>query len=115
MGKIPRAYSESGVYHILFRGLNQQNIFEEKADYDKLKDDLLAIKEEMGFETCQKCTSPNGSNGSRPQMAHLNPAYMENIDKKWYVLFFYVLNFVMVGIDLCLYYRNRMLDRRNTD
>ena len=61
MGRISRAYSDSGVYHILFRGVNQQNIFEEKADYDKLKDDLLAIKEEMEFETCQKCTSPNGS------------------------------------------------------
>ena len=60
MGRILRAYSESGVYHILFRGVNQQNIFEEKADYDKLKDALLVIKEEMEFETCQKCTSPNG-------------------------------------------------------
>ena len=31
--------------------------------------------------------------------------------QKWYVLFFYVLNFVMVGIDFCLYFRNRRLDR----
>ena len=30
---------------------------------------------------------------------------------KWYVLFFYVLNFTMVGVDLCLYFRNRRLDR----
>ena len=60
MGRISRAYSKSGVYLILFSGVNQQNIFEEKADYDKLKDDLLAIKEEMELETCQKCTSPNG-------------------------------------------------------
>ena len=30
---------------------------------------------------------------------------------KWYVLFFYVLNFVMVGIDFCLYFRNLKLDR----
>lgn len=32
---------------------------------------------------------------------------------KWYVLFFYVLNFVMVGTDLLLYIRNYRLDRKN--
>ena len=32
---------------------------------------------------------------------------------KWYVLFFYVLNLIMVGADLCLYFRNRRLDREN--
>jgi uncharacterized membrane protein len=30
---------------------------------------------------------------------------------KWYVLFFYVLNLIMVGADLVLYYRNRKFDR----
>ena len=41
----------------------------------------------------------------------LNPAYMASFAQKWYVLFFYVLNFTMVGVDLCLYFRNRRLDR----
>lgn len=31
---------------------------------------------------------------------------------KWYVLFFYVLNLVMVGIDLILYWRNYQLDKK---
>lgn len=31
---------------------------------------------------------------------------------KWYVLFFYVLNFIMVGIDLLLYFRNYKLDKQ---
>jgi uncharacterized membrane protein len=31
---------------------------------------------------------------------------------KWYVLFFYVLNFIMVGADLLLYFRNRRLDKQ---
>lgn len=31
---------------------------------------------------------------------------------KWYVLFFYVLNFVMVGADLVMYYRNYQLDKK---
>lgn len=30
---------------------------------------------------------------------------------KWYVMFFYVLNFCMVFTDLMLYFRNRRLDR----
>ena len=29
MSRLPRTISKSGVYHILFRGVNQQNIFEE--------------------------------------------------------------------------------------
>ena len=41
----------------------------------------------------------------------LNPVYMDSFAQKWYVLFFYVLNFSMVGMDLCLYFRNRRLDR----
>lgn len=35
----------------------------------------------------------------------LSPGY------KWYVLFFYVLNFIMVGADLLLYVRNYRLDK----
>lgn len=30
---------------------------------------------------------------------------------KWYVLFFYVLNLIMVGADLVLYWRNSKLDK----
>ena len=40
----------------------------------------------------------------------LNSEYMANIASKWYVLFFYCLNFIMVGTDLLLYFRNRRLD-----
>ena len=36
----------------------------------------------------------------------INPIYMSEISNKWYVLFFYVLNLVMVGADLLLYVRN---------
>ena len=40
----------------------------------------------------------------------VNAEYMVNIHQKWYVLFFYVLNFLMVGADLILYYRNKRID-----
>ena len=42
-----------------------------------------------------------------------NEAYMAAFSQKWYVLFFYVLNLLMVGYDLCLYYRNYLLDKKN--
>ena len=42
-----------------------------------------------------------------------NEAYMTAFAQKWYVLFFYVLNLLMVGCDLCLYYRNYLLDKKN--
>ena len=43
----------------------------------------------------------------------VNEAYMASIGQKWYVLFFYVLNFLMVSLDLCLYVRNYRLDKAN--
>lgn len=42
----------------------------------------------------------------------VNPTYMAEFHQKWYVLFFYVLNFIMVFVDLCLYFRNRRLDKQ---
>lgn len=45
----------------------------------------------------------------------VSPAYMSSIDQKWYVLFFYVLNFVMVFADLMIYIRNRHLDKERED
>ena len=42
----------------------------------------------------------------------LNPVYMAAFASKWYVLFFYVLNFIMVATDLALYYRNYLLDKK---
>ncbi len=40
-----------------------------------------------------------------------NEVYMASFAEKWYVLFFYVLNFLMVAADMALYIRNRRLDR----
>lgn len=42
----------------------------------------------------------------------VNEAYMASFADKWYVLFFYFLNFIMVFADLCLYIRNRNLDKK---
>ena len=43
----------------------------------------------------------------------VNESYMNNFFEKWYVLFFYVLNLVMVSADLVLYYRNYLIDKKS--
>lgn len=43
----------------------------------------------------------------------INPEYMANISENWYVVFFYILNFIMVGADLVMYVRNYKLDKKN--
>lgn len=45
----------------------------------------------------------------------LNEPYMANFKDKWYVLFFYVLNLIMVGIDLILYVRNYKIDKKTVN
>ena len=42
----------------------------------------------------------------------VNEAYMASFASKWYVLIFYVLNFLMVGADICMYIRNYRLDQK---
>ena len=59
MSRASRSYSQSGVYHVLFRGVNQQSIFEEATDYEKLKDTILKVKEEMNFEIYAYCFMSN--------------------------------------------------------
>ncbi|MBQ8605852.1 MAG: hypothetical protein IJ408_03875 [Clostridia bacterium] len=45
----------------------------------------------------------------------MNPAYMADISTKWYVLFFYILNFIMVAVDFVLYFRNKRLDKQDAN
>ena len=45
----------------------------------------------------------------------VNESYMANFASKWYVLFFYVLNFIMVGADIVMYIRNLKLDRERAN
>lgn len=41
----------------------------------------------------------------------INESYMAQIGTKWYVLFFYILNLLMVAMDLSLYFRNVRIDK----
>ena len=44
MSRIARIFSESGVYHILFRGVNQQNIFEEEIPGEAATENYVSVK-----------------------------------------------------------------------
>ena len=41
----------------------------------------------------------------------VNANFMSQIAQKWYVLFFYVLNFIMVFADFCMFFRNKKLEK----
>ena len=59
MSRLARTISESGVYHILFRGVNQQNIFEEASDFEKLKETIATVKQDLNFEIYAYCFMNN--------------------------------------------------------
>lgn len=46
MSRPPRVLSKTGLYHIIFRGINRQNLFEEEEDYKKLLEIVKKIKED---------------------------------------------------------------------
>ena len=50
MPRNPRQKSESGIYHIMLRGINQQVIFEDDEDYEKFIETLKAYKEISGYK-----------------------------------------------------------------
>jgi len=59
MTRQPRALSNSGLYHIIFRGVNHENIFECEADYDYIHKIIQVVKNELGFELYAYCYMNN--------------------------------------------------------
>ncbi len=59
MGRQARLYSQSGLYHVVYRGVNRQNIFEEVNDYFKMRDIIFYLKQELKFEIYAYCFMTN--------------------------------------------------------
>lgn len=59
MGRMARILSDTGMYHITFRGLNRQNIFEESFDFEKFRDFLRDVKKEKDFKLYAYCLMNN--------------------------------------------------------
>ncbi len=59
MSRPPRVLSKTGLYHILFRGINRQDLFEENADFQKILEIIKDVKEEMQFKLHAYCLMTN--------------------------------------------------------
>lgn len=59
MARLARRLSSTGIYHIIFRGVNRYNIFEEEYDYKKILEIILDLKENMEFEIYAYCLMSN--------------------------------------------------------
>ena len=59
MPRLPRQKSESGIYHIMLRGINQQTIFEDDEDYFKFVETLENYKAVSGYKVFAYCLMSN--------------------------------------------------------
>jgi REP element-mobilizing transposase RayT len=59
MGRMPRKLSNTGIYHVMFRGINKQDIFWEESDYIKMIEILQLVKEIKKYEIYAYCLMSN--------------------------------------------------------
>ena len=59
MPRQARRNSESGIYHIMLRGINQQQIFEDEEDGFRFLETLSKYKEQCGYEIYAYCLMGN--------------------------------------------------------
>jgi len=57
--RIARQKSESGIYHVMLRGINQQVIFEESEDYSKFIETISKYKAVSGYKVFAYCLMSN--------------------------------------------------------
>lgn len=59
MPRQARILSGTGIYHVIFRGVNRYDIFEEDKDYEKLLEIISDLKEPVKFEIYAYCLMTN--------------------------------------------------------
>ena len=59
MPRVARVKSESGIYHIMLRGINQQIIFEQDEDYEKFIETIEKYKAVSGYKIFAYCLMSN--------------------------------------------------------
>ena len=59
MSREARQFSKTGLYHILFRGMNHCHLFEEEKDYEKFLETLKKVQDEMNYEIYAYCLMSN--------------------------------------------------------
>lgn len=59
MSRPPRVLSSTGLYHVIFRGINHLNIFEKTEDYKKMLEILEEMKEKENIKIFAYCLMTN--------------------------------------------------------
>ena len=59
MPRQPRLFSETGVYHIVLRGVNHCQLFEEPEDYGQFLTRLATVKTDLSLEVFAYCLMGN--------------------------------------------------------
>ena len=59
MPRQARTKSNTGIYHVVMRGINQQRIFEDHLDYRKFLDTIGLYKDKSGYELYAYCLMGN--------------------------------------------------------
>ena len=59
MARLARVISQTGLYHIIFRGICRQNIFEELQDYEKMLELIKRVKREFQYDIYAYCLMTN--------------------------------------------------------
>ncbi len=59
MTRTARATGDSGINHVMLRGINRQRIFEDDEDRDRFLEILKKSKEKDGFDLLAWCLMPN--------------------------------------------------------
>ncbi|MBQ7183145.1 MAG: transposase [Clostridia bacterium] len=59
MPRTARKTADSGIYHVMMRGINRQRIFEDDEDRDRFLEILKKTKEMDGFDLIAWCLMPN--------------------------------------------------------
>ena len=59
MPRTPRVKSETGIYHVVLRGINKQTIFEDEEDNEKFLVTVKQYKEQGGYQLLAYCLMGN--------------------------------------------------------
>lgn len=59
MPRVMRKRSSTGIYHIMLRGINQQNIFVEDEDNERFIDTLAGYQNEIEYQIYAYCLMGN--------------------------------------------------------
>jgi len=91
LSRISRQKSNSGIYHIIVRGINKQDIFYDKQDYSKFIKEISNTKGKYQYELYAYCLMPNhvhleikdNRNFLESIMRSLMVAYVSYFNKKY--------------------------------